>query len=148
MADYHTMYLVLCLLVCLLTQTLQVQISIVQASSKQVISLHGSMWQLANSNRSILTRASIPGVAHTALLKSNLIRDPYYRFNDVELRWITKEDWTFSRELQVSEEFMKFKKIVLVCEGLDTVSHIEVNGKIVGYADNMFRCVSEYVVDV
>jgi beta-mannosidase len=30
-------------------------------------------------------------------------------------------------------------QILLVCEGLDTVANVSVNGKQVGYADNMFR---------
>lgn len=136
-ATHQTMYLLFFL--SLLIQAFQIQIPIIHESSKQVISLHGSMWQLSNSNRSIVTKASIPGVAHTALYHSKLIGDPYYRFNDVDLRWITKEDWTFSRELQLSEDFLKFKKILLVCEGLDTVTDIVINGKKVGYADNMFR---------
>jgi beta-mannosidase len=34
---------------------------------------------------------------------------------------------------------MVVTQIVLVCEGLDTVASVAINGKVIGYADNMFR---------
>lgn len=48
--------------------------------------------------------AAVPGGVHTALMHNANIGDPYYRFRDVEYRWIAYENWTyyrnFSRKIQ------------------------------------------------
>lgn len=38
----------------------------------------------------------------------------------------------------VTGDLMRMKTVVLVCEGLDTVGTVLVNGQVVGKSDNMF----------
>ena len=45
-------------------------------------------WTLENGNKSIqINNLTIPINVHHALEDNNLIPDPLYRYNDVELRW-------------------------------------------------------------
>ena len=46
---------------------------------------------------------------------------------------------------QVSEEAASKERMVLVCDGLDTVASILINGKLVGKTSNMFH---RYIFDV
>ena len=56
-----------------------------------------SGWTILNQQRSInVTDLSVPFSVHTALQLAGLIGDPFYRFNDIELRWIALDNgWTF-----------------------------------------------------
>jgi beta-mannosidase len=55
-------------------------------------------WILQNRNGSIVVNeALVPGYVHTALLKANVIDDPYFRNNDEVYRWIDYDDWTYSK---------------------------------------------------
>ncbi|XP_066576843.1 beta-mannosidase isoform X2 [Amia ocellicauda] len=96
-------------------------------------------WTLRNDNASLAVPADVPGCVHTALLKQGLIQDPYYRFNDLVYRWIALDNWTYTRTFSLPLEFRQRQKMVLVCEGLDTVASVSINGAAVGNADNMFR---------
>ncbi|XP_048589787.1 beta-mannosidase isoform X2 [Nematostella vectensis] len=105
----------------------------------------GGIWSIHNGNGSISVSGTVPGSVHMALYKSGTIGDPYFRLNDVNYRWIAYDNWTFSRTFDVSEKVLLKDKAVLVCNGLDTVANVSVNGKIVGQSKSMFL---QYVFDV
>lgn len=42
--------------------------------------------------------ATVPGGIYTDLMKNNIIGDVFYRINDMETRWVSKKDWTYSRK--------------------------------------------------
>jgi beta-mannosidase len=65
-------------------------VSVVSASYVRQ-SLDGSDWTLRNSNGSISVPATVPGVVHLDLIAAAVIGDPYYRYNERELRWIVYE---------------------------------------------------------
>lgn len=50
-----------------------------------------------------------------------------------------------SRSYSVSETIYETGQVLLVCEGLDTVSSVRINNKLVGQSDNMFV---RYIFDV
>ncbi|XP_051475768.1 beta-mannosidase isoform X2 [Apus apus] len=66
------------------------------------------------------------------------LKDPYYRFNDMMYRWISLDNWTYSRSFQTPFDIRKWQKVNLVFEGLDTVSEILMNNITLGRTDNMF----------
>ncbi|NWV80789.1 MANBA mannosidase, partial [Dasyornis broadbenti] len=101
-------------------------------------SLRGS-WRLRSGNGSVSLRAEVPGCVHTALLCRGLIQDPYYRFNDVMYRWISLDNWTYSRTFKTPFDVRKWQKVNLVFEGVDTVAQILLNNVTLGGTDNMFR---------
>lgn len=66
-------------------------------SAISIVNLDGA-WQFINSNGSVGGNATVPGCIHTDLLANKKINDPYYRYNDVEYRWIAFDNWTYTRE--------------------------------------------------
>lgn len=90
-------------------------------------------------------------------------QEPYFRFNDLSYRWIAYDNWTYATIFRVSPElrwspklpgfphYSEFdlnclfcskrakEKVLLVFDGVDTVSSVWLNGVKVGSTDNMFR---------
>ena len=59
----------------------------------------GSPWTLRNGNGSLSIPATVPGVVHLDLLRAEKIAEPYYRFGELELAWVYREQWTYSRTI-------------------------------------------------
>lgn len=110
----------------------------------KTVNLNGQ-WTVTNVNKSYDIHGVVPGSMYTALMNAGMIGDPYYRKNDQEYRWIGQDDWTFSRSFTVTSDMLRNKAVVLVCEGLDTISTVVVNNQTVGKSDNMFV---RYVFDI
>ncbi|KAM9662361.1 beta-mannosidase isoform 3-T16 [Morphnus guianensis] len=108
------------------------------AGGPEVHSLRGT-WRLGNGNGSVVLRGEVPGCVHTALHRRGLIQDPYYRFNDVMYRWISLDNWTYSRTFKTPFDIRKWQKVNLVFEGVDTVAQILINNITLGRTDNMFN---------
>lgn len=81
--------------------------------------------------------ATVPGCVHTDLLAADLIKDPYYDRNELDLAWIGNTDWRFVTQFDVEEHLLENDRVDLVCEGLDTVAQIRLNGHLVGNTENM-----------
>lgn len=61
-----------------------------------IISLNDQRWTVSNANRSIvLNQVGVPNSIYWQLFQKKVIGDPYYRFNDVETKWVCYENWTF-----------------------------------------------------
>uniref|UniRef100_A0A3B4B7I1 Beta-mannosidase n=1 Tax=Periophthalmus magnuspinnatus TaxID=409849 RepID=A0A3B4B7I1_9GOBI len=105
------------------------------------LSLDGK-WRLLSSNGSLSLGAQVPGCVHSALQQQGLIQDPYYRFNDVFYQWIALENWTYSTTFSLNSTYRSVQdknKVLLVFDGIDTVSTISLNGITLGRTDNMFQ---------
>jgi beta-mannosidase len=89
--------------------------------------------------------AVVPGTIHTDLLKNKLIPEPFYSDNEDKLQWIGDSDWIYKTTFNLPKDFNLNKKIELVFEGLDTAAKIFLNGKELGFTENMFR---KYFFDV
>ena len=83
--------------------------------------------------------ATVPGTVHTDLLANGKIEDPFYRTNEDATRELFWKDYEFCRTFAVTEDVLNEKKVILVCEGLDTLADIYINGKKAGSTDNMHR---------
>ncbi|MGH7951636.1 MAG: glycoside hydrolase family 2 protein, partial [Limisphaerales bacterium] len=66
-------------------------------------------------------------------------RDPFYRENSKAVQWVGERDWIYQRTFDVPEEVLQNDRVLLRCEGLDTLATIKINGNEIGRADNMFR---------
>ncbi|XP_054550588.1 beta-mannosidase isoform X2 [Talpa occidentalis] len=64
--------------------------------------------------------------------------DPYYRFNDLKYRWISWDNWTYSKEFKIPFNLSEWQKVIMIFEGVDTVSKILLNNITIGKTDNMF----------
>lgn len=61
-----------------------------------------------------------------------------FSFNDVELRWIALENWTYKLDFNLTEEDLGHEFVILTFKGLDTVAEISLNDNFIGKTDNMF----------
>ncbi|CAH0728508.1 unnamed protein product, partial [Brenthis ino] len=102
-------------------------------------------WTLQNKNKSIWVPGSVPGGVYTDLRNAGIIGDILSGFNDVLCRWVAYDTWTYNGKFNVSTESLSYLNAILVLEGVDTVSYIELNGSPIGVTSNMFV---RYVFDV
>jgi len=82
-------------------------------------------------------RAAVPGSVYAALLDGQKMPDPFWRDNELEALTLMDHDFVFSRSFDL--ELPETGKFLLICEGLDTLCELELNGSQIGYADNMHR---------
>ncbi|MET3804081.1 beta-mannosidase [Nakamurella sp. UYEF19] len=81
--------------------------------------------------------ASVPGCVHTDLLVAGLIPDPYLDENELTLDWIGHQQWSYRTTFTYSPDGAD--QVELVCDGLDTVATVLVNGLEVGRFANQHR---------
>lgn len=105
----------------------------------QTYTLNGT-WQLSAGHRSLESvDMQIPGTVLSGLLAAGKIKDPFYRTNEDATRALFWKDYVFTRTFDVDEELLAQQHIVLVCEGLDTLAEISINGTFLAKTDNMHR---------
>ena len=103
----------------------------------QRISLNGE-WLIDGYQDRQLT-GTVPGCIHTDLLAHELIPDLHFRDNESQMHWVYEQDWTYSRQIELSEEQVQAATLFLRCHGLDTLATISVNGAEVAKTNNMHR---------
>ncbi|MCX7012601.1 MAG: hypothetical protein NTW86_08570 [Candidatus Sumerlaeota bacterium] len=102
------------------------------------IELNGR-WEFRELDKGEWLPGRAPGSVHGDLLRNDRIPDPYDRMNELDTLWAGRTDWEYRRTFRASVSFLTSKRQLLVCEGLDTVAEIFLNGEPLGRADNMFR---------
>lgn len=110
----------------------------------KAIDLNGQ-WSMRKSGSKERYEASIPGTVASTLLSHGCIKDPYIRNNEAEALPIFEYDYEFSRNFHVDEDTLSHDKVILHCDGLDTLADIFLNGVKVSSVDNMHRT---YLFDV
>ncbi len=100
-------------------------------------------WKVAQSSgeagMKVWYPAQIPGTVHTDLMAADVIPDPFFGTNELQMQWIDKEDWVYRTTFDVPKSTLKKDHHKLVFEGLDTYADVFLNGKKILSADNMFR---------
>ncbi|MDR1642524.1 MAG: glycoside hydrolase family 2 protein [Clostridiales bacterium] len=92
----------------------------------------GGEWALSGGTIPSSIPARVPGSVYSALLDAGLMEDPYWRDNEEAALKLIGYDYTYSREIEIPEDGAR-----LVCEGLDTVAELALDGRLIGTADNM-----------
>jgi len=105
------------------------------------ISLNGT-WRLSKTGEQDNIPANVPGCVHLDLMVNGKIPDPFYRDNELEVMWVGETDWVYSRQFDIPESLLKQDRVILNCDGLDTLAKIVINGQDLAQTDNMFRRVS------
>jgi beta-mannosidase len=81
--------------------------------------------------------ATVPGQVHTDLEREGLLADPTFDRNEEAGGWVGRADWSYQRTVDVDPR--GFERVDLVCDGLDTVSELSLDGVVVGTTRNMHR---------
>ncbi len=104
----------------------------------QRLSLNGD-WTLQVSDWDHSVRARVPGSVYHDLLTAGEMPDPFWRDNEDRALKLMAHDFCYSRAFEVPENLLACDRVLLRCEGLDTLAEVSVNGVAVGSADNMHR---------
>ncbi len=107
--------------------------SLTPADYKQV-SLHTSYF---DENPAL--PCTLPGDIHSTLLKADIIADPYWGTNELDMQWVGKLDWILSRSFTVTEEQLHDTRPILTLSMADTIITIAVNDTVIGTTYNQFR---------
>ena len=103
-------------------------------------------WNITSNTYNVV--GEVPGSIYSALLANGKMEDPFYRGNEKNALEIMDEEFTFTKEFDYAK---KSDSILLVCEGLDTLCDLYINGQFVAHTDNMHRAyyleVAPYLVD-
>jgi beta-mannosidase len=83
--------------------------------------------------------ATVPGGVHTDLLALGKIPDPFVADNELKVMWVAETDWEYRRTFRTDAALSVEENIALVCDGLDTLADVYLNGTYLGHAENMFR---------
>ncbi|MBQ7912671.1 MAG: glycoside hydrolase family 2 protein [Clostridia bacterium] len=95
-------------------------------------SLNG-IWNMQGNGFNIC--GNVPGSVYSFLHIDNaILPDPYYRDNEYIYLEISEHEYEFNKEFDFSEAR---NCVFLVCEGLDTLCSVYLNGKLIAETDNM-----------
>jgi beta-mannosidase len=103
------------------------------------IDFNDSQWQVRKPGNEQAIPALVPGCIHKDLLRAGLIPDPQVRDNEKLVQWVGETDWTYEREFELPTCVLDHEHVELVCDGLDTLATILINGKELVRTDNMHR---------
>jgi len=101
--------------------------------------LSNAPWRFrdATKNSPWLT-AVVPGCVHRDLRRHDLIPDPFFGTNELDLQWIEERNWEYCATFQVKAALLDEEVVELVCDGLDTLCTVFLNGKKIAATSNMF----------
>lgn len=115
-------------------------------------------WKLQNQNQSKLrsffgkkvviilaigvkTSGRVPGGVYSDLFDTGVLDNSvplFYRRNDLDYRWVSLDNWTYSRTFDIPDDVLGKTVVNLVLHGVDTVAEVALNGQVLGSVDNMF----------
>ena len=96
-------------------------------------------WQFRRADSAEWLPAKVPGGVHTDLMAGGRIPDPFVADNELKVMWVVETDWEYLRTFSVAARLLDEKNVALVCDGLDTIADVYLNGTYLGHAENMFR---------
>jgi beta-mannosidase len=102
-------------------------------------------WSFKNVRDTTWYAAKVLGQVHTDLLKNKLIANPFIGNNELDLQWISEEDWEYRTSFSVDKETLNKKHLELDFKGLDTYANVYLNDSLILKSNNAFR---EFLVDV
>ena len=101
------------------------------------VSLTGDGWMI-NDHQLNTAQGRIPGTIHTILLAANKIPEPYWRYNDIDLRYLIYYSWTFTKPFTLKDDFLSNTQFTLHFDQIDTIANITLNGCFLGQTTSMF----------
>ena len=96
-------------------------------------------WQFRQAGTDEWLPATVPGGVHTDLLALGKIPDPFVGDNEKAVAWVAEAAWEYRTTFAAADGVLAQAKVFLVCDGLDTLADVTLNGQLLGSTDNMFR---------
>lgn len=97
----------------------------------------GGAWRMREADSQTWHSAHVPGSVYADLMADGTMPDPFWRENELDAFERMKKDYVYQRAFTVSEAQLAHTHVELVCEGLDTLAHVSLNGREIAFADNM-----------
>lgn len=91
-------------------------------------------WILSGEN--ITTTTKIPGDFHSTLIEKKIIPEPYFGFNEKDVLWVGKTDWTIQKEFEYKK--LQNARSILEITQADTFFTIFINENKIGSGQNQF----------
>ena len=107
-------------------------------STKNVIKLI-SGWQAHKSDEQNTLNVNVPGHVQYDMFQAGILPDPFVGKNCELWQDACNSDYIYSLKFNIPSDYFEEEKIELVFDGIDTISEIYLNGKLLGKTDNMFR---------
>lgn len=99
----------------------------------------GGLWQWQAVGERELHTGEVPGSVLGDMLREKLIDDPYWRKNEYKTRELMANDYRYLRRFSVDKTALEAESATLLCEGLDTIAEISINGRLAAKTDDMHR---------
>ena len=96
-------------------------------------------WKMRKLSEKQWLPAKVPGSVYNDLLINKKMEDPFWRDNEDKAFSLLEDDYEYITEFSVSDKLFKSDKIILRCEGLDTLAEISLNNVSVAQTNNMHR---------
>jgi beta-mannosidase len=107
-------------------------------SAARILDLGGA-WRLRQDDARPALDARVPGNVHLDLLRAGRIPDPFPVDREERVQWVGAAAWTYEREFEAPEDLRRRRRVLLRCEGLDTLAEVRLNDRLLARTDNMFR---------
>ena len=89
----------------------------------QTLPLATASWRFRDASKSSFWRdAVVPGCVHRDLRRHDLIPDPFFGTNELDLQWIEDSDWEYRASFNVSKSLLAEEVVELVCVMVSTLS--------------------------
>lgn len=96
-------------------------------------------WQFRCTTDANWHPATVPGSVLSDMLANGMTEDPFWRENEYAARDLFDQDYEYMRCFTVEDALLGQDRLSLICEGLDTLATVLINGTVVLQADNMHR---------
>lgn len=96
-------------------------------------------WQMRRTDEVSWQDAQVPGSVLNDLYQNGRIADPYYRDNEETGYAVSRYEYVYRKSFDLTAEDLEHDRLLLRCEGLDTLCDVMMNGQTVLKADNMHR---------
>lgn len=97
----------------------------------------GGAWRMREADSETWHSAHVPGSVYADLMADGTMPNPFWRENELDAFERMKKDYVYQRTFTVTEAQLAHAHVELVCEGLDTLAHVSLNGREIAFTDNM-----------
>jgi len=83
--------------------------------------------------------AKVPGSVYSDMLNNKKMDNPFWRDIEDKAFALMENDFEYACEFQAPQKLLGMDRVLLRCDGLDTLAELSLNGAALGKANNMHR---------